>query len=50
MLGFLSLIMKDSAARALGNEIINMVKKFSEKRSLKFFLLKGSDSIFFIKY
>ena len=39
-----------SATKALGKEIINMVKKFSEKRSLKFSLFIGSASIFFIKY
>ena len=40
--------LKYSATIALGKEIINMVKKFSENRSLKFSLFKGRASIFFI--
>ena len=41
-------ILKYSATIALGKEIINMAKKFSENRSLKFSLFKGRASIFFI--
>ncbi len=41
-------ILKYSATIALGKEIINMVKKFSENRSLKFSLFNGRASIFFI--
>ena len=41
-------ILKYSATIALGKEIINMVKKFNENRSLKFSLFKGRASIFFI--
>ena len=41
-------IFKYSATIALGKEIINMVKKFSENRSLKFSLFNGRASIFFI--
>ena len=41
-------ILKYSATIALGKEIINMVKKFRENRSLKFSLFKGRASIFFI--
>ena len=40
--------LKYSATIALGKEIINIVKKFSENRSLKFSLFKGRASIFFI--
>ena len=40
--------LKYSATIALGKEIINMVKKFSENRSLKFSLFNGRASIFFI--
>ena len=40
--------LKYSATIALGKEIINMVKKFSDNRSLKFYLFKGRASIFFI--
>ena len=41
-------ILKYSATIALGKEITKMIKKFSENRSLKFSLFKGSASIFFI--
>ena len=41
-------ILKYSATIALGKEITNIVKKFSENRSLKFSLFKGRASIFFI--
>ena len=40
--------LKYSATIALGKEIINIAKKFSENRSLKFSLFKGRASIFFI--
>ena len=40
--------LKYSATIALGKEIINMVKKFNENRSLKFSLFNGRASIFFI--
>ena len=40
-------ILKYSATIALGKEIINIVKKFSENRSLKFSLFNGRASIFF---
>ena len=41
-------ILKESATIALGKEITKKIKKFSENRSLKFSLFKGSASIFFI--
>ena len=41
-------ILKYSATMALGKEIINMIKKLRENRSLKFSLFKGNASIFFI--
>ena len=41
-------ISKYSAIIALGKEIISIIKKLSENRSLKFSLFKGSASIFFI--
>ena len=41
-------ILKYSAIKALGKEIINKSKKLIENRSLKFSLFKGSASIFFI--
>ena len=40
--------LKYSAAIALGKEIIKIVKKLRDNRSLKFSLFKGRASIFFI--